>query len=202
MEKTVEYYLSPSSPWAYLGHARFVALARRHGATVRVKPVDLGGTIFPETGGLPVHKRPKARQAYRLAELRRWSALLDLPLNLHPRFFPVATTPAAHLIIATEMIHGAEPALDVAGRILAAVWSEERDIADAGTLAAIANAADLDAQALAECAASEEAARRYQANTEEALARGVFGAPSYFYRDELFWGQDRLDFVDRALAAA
>ncbi len=202
MNKVVDYYFSLSSPWTFLGHARFVELAARHGAAVNVKPVDLGGGIFPATGGLPVHKRPKARQAYRLLELKRWSALLDLPLNPHPRFFPVATASAARMIVAAELAHGAAAALDLAGRVLAAVWVDDCDIADAETLAAAATASGLDAAALAARAASDEVELRYRANTEEALARGVFGAPSYIYRDELFWGQDRLDFLDRALAVA
>lgn len=202
MDKTVDYYFSTTSPWTFLGHARFVALAGRHGATVNVKPIDLGGSIFPVTGGLPVHKRPKSRQAYRLLELNRWSAHLDLPLNVQPRFFPVAATPAARMIVAAELAHGAAAALELTGRVLAAVWTEERDIADADTLADLAAAAGLDAATLTARAGLEEVDRRYQTNTEEALARGVFGAPSYLYRDELFWGQDRLDFLDRALAAA
>lgn len=201
MDKIIDYYFSPTSPWTYFGHGRFVALAGRHGATVSVKPVDLGGSIFPVTGGLPVHKRPKARQDYRLLELKRWSAYLDLPLNPRPRFFPVAGSPAARMIVAADLAHGAAAALDVAVRILAAVWVEDRDIADSKTLAAIAAAAGLDAAALAERAGTDEVERRYQANTEEALARGVFGAPSYIYRNELFWGQDRLEFLERALAA-
>ena len=202
MDKVLDYYFSPTSPWTYLGHARFIALAGRHGAQVNVRPVDLAGSIFPVTGGLPVHKRPKARQAYRLLELKRWSTYLDLPLNPHPRFFPVAAAPAARMIVAAELAHGAAPALDLTGRVLAAVWVEDRDIADAETLGSIAAAAGLDPATLAARANTDEVGRRYQANTREALARGVFGAPSYCYRDELFWGQDRLEFLDRALAAS
>jgi len=200
VDRIIDYYLSPSSPWTYLGHARFVALAKRHGAKINVKPVDLGGSIFPVTGGLPVHERPKARQNYRLVELERWSRYLGIPLNVQPRYFPVAGALAARMIVAAGLAQSADRALDLAGRVLAAVWAEERDIADAQTLAAIAAAAGLDAAQVAARASSEEAASCYRANTGEALARGVFGAPSYIYRDELFWGQDRLEFLDRALA--
>ena len=76
--KNIEYYFSPSSPWTYLGHQRLVAIAARHQAVIEVLPVDLGGKIFPGSGGLPLGKRAPQRQAYRLVELRRWSAHLDV----------------------------------------------------------------------------------------------------------------------------
>ena len=79
-------------------------------------------------------------------------------------------------------------------------WAEERDIADPATLAAIATTLGQDAKALAARAADPAIAARYQADTQEAIARQVFGAPTYVYRDELFWGQDRLDFLGRKLA--
>lgn len=199
--KVVDYYFSPSSPWTYLGHARFVALAARHGADVNVKPVDLTARVFPASGGLPVGKRPPQRQAYRLTELRRWSAYLGIPLALHPRFFPVATSAASRLIIAADVTRGAAFALELTGSILTAVWAEERNIADAGTLKAIASAAGGDGAALQKRAAEDDIETLFQRCTREAIERGVFGAPFYFYRDEPFWGQDRLDFLERALAA-
>jgi len=200
MDKVVDYYFSPSSPWTYFGHARFVALAARYGARINVKPADFGGRIFPASGGLPVSQRPPQRQTYRLVELGRWSAHLKLPLNLHPRFFPVDAGLASLVIIAADLAHGTASALDLAGRIMAAVWVQEGNIADASTLAAIAAEARLGGTALLQRAEQEDVKNRYARYTEEAVARGVFGAPFYLYRDEPFWGQDRLDFLDRALA--
>ena len=86
MSRHIDYYLSLNSPWAYLGSRRLEQIALRHRVEVRVKPVDFG-TIFPQTGGLPLPKRAPARQAYRLTELARWQSLLEMPLNLHPRYF-------------------------------------------------------------------------------------------------------------------
>ncbi|MDP2240594.1 MAG: 2-hydroxychromene-2-carboxylate isomerase [Burkholderiales bacterium] len=200
MDKIIDYYFSPSSPWTYLGHARFTALAARHGARINVKPADFAGAVFPATGGLPLAQRPKPRQDYRLAELRRWSSYLGLPLNLHPRYFPVAADAAARMIIAADLKHGTAAALDLAGRVMATVWVKEGDIADANSLAALAAQARLGGTALLQRAEHEDVRNRYARNTEEAVARGVFGAPFYIYRDEPFWGQDRLDFLDRALA--
>ena len=90
----IDYYFATVSPWMYLGHERFVALARQHGATIAVKPMNLG-EVFPVSGGLPLSKRSPQRQAYRLVELKRWSEYLSVPLNLHPKFFPANGDPAA-----------------------------------------------------------------------------------------------------------
>jgi 2-hydroxychromene-2-carboxylate isomerase len=202
MDKIIDYYFSPSSPWTYLGHARFLAVAARHGARINVKPVDLTAHVFPASGGLPVKRRSPQRQAYRLVELRRWSACLGIPLNLHPRFFPVATNAAARMIIAADIAQGAATALELAGTIMSGVWAEERDIADSQTLAAMAVAAGLDSAALLRRSGERDIEDRFEDYTREAIERNVFGAPFYLYRDEPFWGQDRLDFLDRALGSA
>lgn len=194
---TVDYYLATVSPWAYLGHARFVAMTRAAGATVRVKPMDLG-EIFPVTGGVPVAKRAPQRQAYRLLELQRFSEHLGVPLVPQPAHFPVNGQAAALLIIAADELAGADAALDLAGRVGAAIWTEQRNVADPALLQALLAEAGLPAS-LAERAADPAIAARYAAYTAEALAGGVFGAPSYVIDGEVFWGQDRLDFVERRL---
>jgi 2-hydroxychromene-2-carboxylate isomerase len=199
MSKTVDYYLAPQSPWTYLGHQRFVQLAKAAGATVRVMPMDLG-KVFPISGGLPLGKRAPQRQAYRLVELARFSQALSLPLNLHPKFFPVAGDPAAKLIIAVDMHHGTEAALDITGAVLAAVWHEERDIADATTLASLLSEHHLDAACLA-LSHTPEVQARYDNYTQNAIDAQVFGAPSYVIDGDMFWGQDRLDFVAQKLKA-
>ncbi|RYF80146.1 MAG: 2-hydroxychromene-2-carboxylate isomerase, partial [Comamonadaceae bacterium] len=128
MPSTVDYFFAPHSPWTYLGHGRFVAMADAAQATVRLKPMDLG-QVFPVSGGLPLSKRAPQRQAYRLVELARFARHLGLPLNLQPRFFPVQGDDAARLVLAIEDAHGAAPALQFAGRVMAAVWAQERNIA-------------------------------------------------------------------------
>lgn len=197
MSKIVDYYFTAVSPWSYLGHERLVAMARRHGATVNVKPVDYG-RIFPGSGGLPLAKRAPQRQAYRLAELRRWREFLGIPLNLQPKFFPVPAEESALAIIAADAAHGSESALKLTGALMRACWADEQDISDAPTVARIGAACGV--APLSE-AARAAAGARYNADTQEAIERQVFGAPTYAYRSEIFWGQDRLDFLDRALAA-
>jgi 2-hydroxychromene-2-carboxylate isomerase len=198
--KKIEYYFSASSPWTYLGHKRLVEIAGRHHAEIEVLPVDIGGKIFPGSGGLPLPKRAPQRQAYRLVELRRWSAFLEVPLNLQPRHFPTAGHDAARLIILAGQRHGAAAALQVSHAAMHGLWAQEEDIGDLATLARLADGCSLPGEKLvAELTAADET---YAANTQRAIDAQVFGAPWYRYRDEPFWGQDRLDFLDRALARA
>jgi 2-hydroxychromene-2-carboxylate isomerase len=198
MDKVIDYYFATISPFMYLGHERLVAIAAKHGATIAVKPINFG-EVFPVSGGLPLSKRAPQRQAYRLLELERWSRYLGIPMNCQPRFFPVNGDRAAYWILAAGE-SGSSPALALTGAIARAIWKEERDISDESTLTEIARSVRLDASALKERAASNDIAVRYKALTDEAIERKVFGAPTYVYREELFWGQDRLDFLDRALA--
>ncbi|MDA7418236.1 2-hydroxychromene-2-carboxylate isomerase [Xenophilus arseniciresistens] len=199
MTSTIDYFFAPHSPWTYLGHARLVAMAEAAGATVRLKPMDLN-QVFPVSGGLPLAKRAPQRQAYRLVELARFARHLQLPLNLQPRFFPVDGNAAARLILAVEAAHGTPQALAFAGRAMAAVWAQERDIADAAVLGGLLTEQGLPTTSLIDAAQGPEVQQRYEAFTQEAIASHVFGAPTYVVDGEMFWGQDRLDFVERALS--
>jgi carboxymethylenebutenolidase len=198
-QKTIDYYFVPQSPWAYLGHTRLVQLAQKYGAHINVLPMDLG-KIFPVSGGLPLAKRAPQCQANRLVELARFRDHLGLPLHVHPQYFPVAGDPAALVIIAVQTKDGWQAALAMASKVLGGVWADERNIAHVPTLKAM----------LAECGLPEsryedslqpKIQALYDHNTQAALNANVFGAPTYIVDGELFWGQDRLDFVDRKLAA-
>jgi len=151
---------------------------------MNVRPVDFG-VIFPESGGFP--KRAPQRQAYWLMELKRWKAHLGVPIVVQPKHFPVDPTAAAHLICAAPE----EKRMALAGDLMAALWEHDRNLADPELVAAIGARHGVSG-------GDKAAFERY---TQEALARGVFGAPSYVLGDEIFWGQDRLDFLDRALGA-
>ena len=199
MNKICEYYFAPHSPYAYLGHARLVALARQYGVQIVLKPFDLS-KVFGISGGLPLAKRAPQRQAYRLVELQRWSNYLQLPMNLQPTYFPVHSDDAAMLIIATQLAHGTEAALELSGAIMRAVWAEEKNIADADTLSAIATALGHDGKTLLKSADTAGVKAEFVRFTDEATAANVFGSPWYVVDGEGYWGQDRLDFVERAFA--
>ena len=198
MRRTVDYYFAPQSPWMYLGHARFTDIVQRTGAEVRVRPVDYG-QIFAVSGGLPLPKRAPQRQAYRLVELRRFSEALDIPLNPEPRHFPVAGDPAGLLITAVADQDGADAAMRLTGAVGRAIWVQERNVADDSVLAELLDEHGLDASRLGQSKQADVKAR-YDENTRLAIDAGVFGAPSYVLDGEIFWGQDRLDFVERRLA--
>ena len=199
MSKTIQYFLAPHSPWTYLGHERLVALAKAAGAHVDIKPFDLG-KVFGASGGLPLAKRAPQRQAYRLVELARWSEQLGLPLNPQPTFFPIPPDPAAKLIIAARTSLGGEAALDVAGAIMRALWADDRNIADDDALAQVADGCGFDGRMLVKSSQTAGVQEQYERNTDDAMAANVFGAPWYVIDGAGFWGQDRLDFVERALA--
>jgi 2-hydroxychromene-2-carboxylate isomerase len=198
MGKIVTYFMTPVSPWTYLGHARLVAMAKARDAQVDIKPVDLG-KIFSVSGGLPLSKRAPQRQAYRLADLARWSAHLGVALNLQPKFFPAPPELAAKLIIAARTTLGADAALELAGAVMRALWAEEKNIADEATLAQIADLCGHDGRMLLKSADTAGVQAQLDKNTDEAIAANVYGSPWYVVDGEGYWGQDRLDFVERAL---
>ena len=197
MSLVIEYYFAPQSPWTYLGHQRLQDIAAAAGATVELLPADFG-RIFAISGGLPVAKRAAQRQAYRLLELRRISQHLGLPLNPQPRHFPVPADDAARLIIAVQQHDGSPAALAFTAALMRALWVQERNIADPATLAALLAEQGLPAERCGQ-ASLPAVQQAYDANTERAIALSVFGAPTYAVQGELFWGQDRLDFLQRRL---
>ena len=198
MRRVVDYYLSLNSPWSYFGHARLVEIAARHQAEIHIHPVDFS-LIFPVTGGLPVPQRAPVRQAYRLAELERWRKFLGVELNIHPKFWPADETMAANMVVAAR--DQGQAAIPLAGAYMRAVWAEDRNMADPDTAIAIANECGLDGNALGEATRTGEQSEIRRGESQTALDAGVFGAPSYVLNGEVLWGQDRLDFLDRALGA-
>jgi 2-hydroxychromene-2-carboxylate isomerase len=198
MSDVLDYYVSPASPFVYLGHQAFCDLVRERGVPVGLKPVDLG-RVFPVSGGLPLKQRAPQRQTYRLVELQRWAHHRGVPLNPHPRHFPVAADLAACWLLAAAEAN-VEDGLRLLGAVGRALWAEERDIADAATLRALAASLGLDAARLEERAGAPDTRVHYDTLTQEAIDRGVFGVPTYMLNGEMFWGQDRLDFLGRALA--
>jgi len=193
----VDYYFTLLSPYVYLAGTRLEAIAARTGATLTYKPLDTG-TVFARTGGVALKDRAPARQEYRLQELRRQSAKAGLVLNLRPAFFPTNGAPAAYAVIAAQKAGGVNLGALVHG-FGAAVWAKEQNIAEDEVIRACLEAAGFD-PALAD-KGMLEGAETYGANAEEAVARGVFGAPFYITEtDERFWGQDRLDDLEAHLA--
>jgi 2-hydroxychromene-2-carboxylate isomerase len=196
MSQNVDYYFTMQSPWAYIGHAPFIEVVRRHDVTVTYKPISLSD-VFAETGGLPFGKRHPARLRYRMLELQRWREKRGLKFNLHPKFWPFAVETADRFAIA---VAAAGPDPDpFLRRAFAAVWEEEQNLADDATLTKLANAEKLPGAELMSEAKREQTKAKYEQNTGDAIALEIIGSPSYVLNGEVFWGQDRLDLLDDAL---
>ncbi len=199
MALQVNYYFCLLSPWAYLGTARFEVMAARHGASVLYKPVKVR-KVLDATGGVTLKKRSPQRRAYRMMELKRWRDHLGVEITLEPRYeFPETDFIAARTVLAASR-EGANPGGLVFG-YLRAMWLEERDIADAATIHKIIAESGFDPDRLLEAAKLPEVEQTFERYTTEAIAENVFGVPAWTFDDgELFWGQDRLEFVDCAMA--
>ena len=199
MAKHVDYYVSLNSPWTYLGSKRFEAIAQKHKADVTIWPVDFG-SVFAVSGGQPLPKRAPQRQAYRMMELKRWRDHLGVKTTLEPKFFPANEVPAAKCVIALREQGRMADAIKLAHAVLAALWAEEKNTGDPATLRAIIDSCGIDADSLIKASEAADMAAKREAYTKYAIDHGVFGAPSFVIDGEIFWGQDRLDFVDRKLA--
>ncbi|KAA5605394.1 2-hydroxychromene-2-carboxylate isomerase [Roseospira marina] len=198
MSRTVTYYVFLNSPWCFMGAGRLAEIARTAGATVDVRPINLG-RVFQETGGKPLAQRPQARQDYRLYELARWRRWYGLDMVEHPDVFPCDEGLAATCVLAVKAAGG--DALALATGFGAALWLDNRDIGRRPIIEGVLKAQGLDAAAvLAEAEGQADRwATELQANTDAARAAGCFGVPWYVVDGEPFWGQDRLDFVAEAL---
>jgi len=193
---TIDYFMSPSSPWTYLGSKLFTNLAGENKRLVNVYPVNFG-KIFPISGGLPLPKRAPQRQAYRLLELHRWKSRRKSAMKVEPTNFPsTAAIPSLAIIAARELGHDA---LKFSNLILAALWEEDLNIDDPRVIGLLCERSNLNQQAILDYAYSNAAEEKYEQFTNFAIEKSVFGAPSYIVDGELFWGQDRLDFVSEKL---
>jgi carboxymethylenebutenolidase len=200
MPKHVDYYVSLNSPWTFLASKRFEAMAAKYKADVTIWPVDFG-SVFAVSGGLPLPKRAPQRQAYRMMELKRWRDHLGIKFNLEPKHFPSNEVPAARCVIALREQGRMADAIRLAHAVLHAVWVDEKNSGDPETLKGIIAGCGLDVASVLKAGEAPEMAGKREAYTKAAIEKGVFGAPSFVIDGEIFWGQDRLDFVDRKLAA-
>jgi 2-hydroxychromene-2-carboxylate isomerase len=198
MSKVCQYFFATHSPWTYLGHERFVAMARQNNVQIEMRPFDLG-KVFGVSGGLPLAKRAPQRQAYRLVELARWAEFLGMPMNVQPKFFPVSPELSSKMVLAARLTHGVDKSLELAGAVMRGLWEEEKNIGDEETLVQIANSCGLDGRSLLKSAETASVQAEFDQNTEDATAANVFGSPWYVLDGESFWGQDRLDFLERAM---
>ncbi|OSQ37165.1 2-hydroxychromene-2-carboxylate isomerase [Thalassospira mesophila] len=196
MSRIITHYFFVQSPWAFFGIRRAIEIAARHNAKIDHRPVK-SSEIFKHGGGVPLKQRPVPRQAYRMVELKRWRSYLDIPLNETPEFFPINESLAAGTIIAAKL--DGQDVSNLIETIMRDIWVNQRDAASPDVIAAALHHNGLSSDYL-ELAGDGAVLDTYDAYTEDAKTANIFGVPTYFLGDEMFWGQDRLEFVERALA--
>jgi 2-hydroxychromene-2-carboxylate isomerase len=196
MGMRIVHYFSPMSGYAYLGFRALCAMAERHQVTVLHRPMDIQ-RVFAAIDAIAPARQSPARLAWRRTDMMRFAQRRALPLNAAPRHWPVDATLASCAIIAAQ-----ESGADVTSFVdaaLSAVWARDLDIAQADTIVALATACGLDGAAVVSQAKDDRIRRIYQATTDDAIAAGVVGSPTIFVGSSMFFGQDRLDFVEEAL---
>lgn len=192
----IDYYFATISPFTYLAGPQFEAVVAKHGATVTYKPLDIMG-LFGRTGGVPPKDRHPNRQEYRLQDMRRRAIVTGLPFNMKPAHWPTNMAPSSYAIIAAQNTGGNVGPLVQA--LTRSCWADDKDIADEAVIRACLEETGFDPDLAS--SGMLEGAETYAANLEEAVSKGVFGAPFFISEaDERFWGQDRIDDLDRHLA--
>lgn len=194
--RSVEYFFSAISSFAYLGHWAFQDMAKRLELSVTYRPVQLG-QVFGSSGGLAFGDRHPARNRNRMLELQRWREHRGLEMNLQPQFFPTNPALADCAIIAVQE-EGRDPA-DLMAHIMRKVWIEEANIAERDVIADCLTACGEEADAILHKAESDTITGIYTTNTERGLALDIIGSPCVVYQDEPFWGQDRFHLVEEAI---
>ncbi len=197
MSGEVHHFCSLLSPWVLMGWEGLEQICDDAGVPVRHRFVDLP-RVFKANGGQPGGKKSPEKQAYRLTELRRWSRHRGLDLILQPAHHPFDAGLATRLVLAAEARE--DDAAALARTFMGALWLEDANLADADALAELMRRAGLPPEPLFSAADEPEVRQRLEENTRDAIRLGVFGVPTYVYRGELFWGQDRLYFLAQALA--
>ena len=194
----IEYFYSAHSIFAYLGSARIMEIAQAAGRTLVHRPIDLNQSV-PAGGASSFKERsPKHRAYFFRREIDRWSEQRNAPvMEGYPQYHYNDTALCNGMIIAG--VQQGQNMDKLSHAMLQSHWLEDTDLADRDTLARLAKSVGLDPVPLLDAAMSDEIQAIYQANTDEAVARSVFGSPTYFVDGDMFYGQDRLEMVERAL---
>lgn len=195
MGKTVEFLFDFGSPATYLAHKRVPEISERTGAVFDYQPFLLGG-VFKATGNSSPVMVP-AKGKWMLNDLSRWAKRHGTPFNMNPNF-PINTLTLMRGAAGLKGKPGFERYVDA---VFEAIWKDRENMNDNAVVSEVLFAAGLDGNAILEAANSEEAKASLKAATERAVERGAFGAPTFFIGDEMHFGQDRLDWVEEAVAA-
>ena len=198
MSETIDYYFTAPSPFAYLGHTTLLRIAGEHGKTINFKPINIMG-VWENSGAEPPMKRPPVRQRYRLLDLKRAGIVRDTCINAEPAHFPVNPEPADRVICA--IVNSEQDVAPFAFSIGQAIWAEDKDIADDTVLLEVLDANGFDGPSILDMSKTDEIGQIRAQNTQDAIAADAVGAPAYVYQGEVFWGQDRLEYLEQMIAS-
>lgn len=199
MKKSIEFYMVAASPWSYLSFSRLESLLQNYNVSLNIKPIDLFA-VFKHQGIKLVSERPQAIQKNRINELKRWKEFLNIEMNIKPKYFPVNPLQSSKLILSASIIDITEKkrkTFELSKRLAAAVWKNEENIADEKTLIKIADESGFNGANLYSNSNESEISSTLEKNTAQALEKNIFGVPSFIYDNEIYWGQDRIDFLER-----
>lgn len=197
MSKTVEFYFDVGSPTSYLAYTQLRKICEKTGATLAYRPMLLGG-VFKATGNASPNEVP-AKARYSITDLARFARRYDVPLQFNP-YFPINTLNLMRAITAVQMKHP-ERFIEFLDLTFKAMWIDGRNLNDPGVLSATLKAGGFEPAEVFSWVNDPEVKQKLKSDTEAAIARGIFGAPSMFVGDDLYFGQDRVDFVREALSA-
>ncbi len=197
MKDSIKFYLFPLSPWSYLSMERIYNLGKAFNISIDMKPIDLF-YIFEKNNIKKVFERPESIQKNRLRELKRWSNFLNIPIKIKPKYFPVNHIKSTNIILAANIIFDFEKSYDFTMSVCKALWEEDKDISNESILFSIAEKFG-EEKILKTLMNSKKIKNKLEKNTKEALDQGLFGVPSFVYKKELFWGQDRIFFLEKKI---
>ncbi|MDQ3033095.1 MAG: 2-hydroxychromene-2-carboxylate isomerase [Myxococcota bacterium] len=197
-ERTIELFYDVGSPYTYLAMTQVESLEARLGATVRLRPFLLGG-VFKATGNAPP-AQVAAKARWMGDDLERWAAHYGVPYELASRF-PLNTLSTQRALAAADLEGGQAALRALTMPLFRALWVDDRDVSAPEVIADVASAAGLDGASLIARASQDDAKQHLRVTTEEAIARGAFGSPSFFVGDQLFFGNDRIPLIEALFAS-
>ena len=198
MSDTIDYYFTSASPFVWLGHRALLAIAEKHQKAIRFKPMDIA-VVWAESGAVPVPARPAVRQRYRLLELQRAANCRGLAIVHQPTNFPV--NPELADLCSAALVNSNQSPANFLANIGDALWANDQLISDPAVISSALTSAGHNAEDILTLAGHSEATDLRRQNSKDAVTASVVGAPGYVYRGEVFWGQDRIEYLDAMLTS-
>ena len=196
--KSVEFYFDLGSPYSYLAYYRLLQIAEQQEIQVVYKPILLGG-VFKATGNRSPIEIP-VKGAYSILDMQRWAEYYQIPMQMNPHF-PMNTLTLMRILTGVQLL-SLEKFEQVLKLLFDAMFGTPQNLNEPTVLAEVLKPSGFSVEDIMSMVQSEVVKQKLITETEQAIQRGIFGAPTFFVGDEMYWGQDRLHFVEQALNKA